>query len=67
MTREYEPRVVIENVGNKHYEHGIKTRVRYPSEVGGYITHTFVSKSAAEAYVETLSSWAKSHARIFPA
>jgi hypothetical protein len=67
MTRDITPRVVISKIGNKTYEHGIKTRVRYPSEMGGYITHTFVSKSCAEAYVENLSSWAKSRARIFVA
>ena len=67
MPREITPRVVIANVGNKTYEKGIKTRVRYPSQMGGYITHTFVSKSCAEAYVENLDWWAKSRARIFPA
>jgi len=65
MTRNIEPRIVIANVGNKTYEKGIKTRVRYPSQMGGYITHTFISKSAAEAYVERLDSWAKSRARMF--
>lgn len=68
MTRNITPRVVIAQIGGKYYAPGIKTRVRYPSEMGGYITHTFISKSCAEAFVkENLSSWAKNRAKIFSA
>lgn len=53
-----QPRVVI----GKHK--GKKCRVRYPSMMGGYITHTFSSKKDAEEYIKGLGSWQKRRAKI---
>ena len=60
-------RVVIENVGGRIWEKGVKTRVRYPSMNGGYITYTCISRECAEALVDRLGSWQRSRAKIFPA
>ncbi|NOQ37564.1 hypothetical protein GQ472_01620 [archaeon] len=54
------PRVVV----GKHK--GIKVRLRYPSEMAGYITYTFASISEANRYLDSgwVSDWAKRRAKI---
>ena len=53
-----QPRVVI----GRHK--GKKVRVRYPSQMGGYIQYTFSSKMDAEEHISKLSGWAKRRAKI---
>ena len=43
---------------------GKKVRIRYPSQMGGYIQFTFSSIKDAEEHVSKLSSWAKRRARF---
>lgn len=56
--------IVIEKVGSKVFPKGKKTRVRYPSMMGGYITHTYVSKEAALADIENLNGWQRRRAKL---
>jgi hypothetical protein len=58
--------IIISNVDGKIYKPGIKTRVRYPSQMGGYINYTYCSISAANASLKGLSSWARSRAQVTP-
>lgn len=58
MPRDRQLAVVI----GKHK--GKKVRVRYPSQMGGYIQFTFSSIMDAEEHVSKLSSWAKRRARF---
>lgn len=48
------------------FKKGKKTRLRYPSQMGGYITRTYVSRKAAKAGKRNLGSWAQSRAKITP-
>ncbi len=57
-------RIIIANVGGKKFRAGCKTSVRYPSQMGGYINYTFISKKAAEAHLKGISSWAQNRAKI---
>ena len=59
--------IVIEKIGKVRCKKGKKTRVRYPSQMGGYISQTFISKKCAKLHVDNLSSWAKSRAKFYPA
>ncbi len=43
---------------------GKKTRLRYPSQMGGYIQYTFSSKRDAEEHIKGLSRWAQKRARL---
>lgn len=43
---------------------GEKVRVRYPSQMGGYIQYTFSSKRDAKEHISKLSNWAKRRAKI---
>ncbi len=56
--------IVINNIGGKIYKDGIKTRIRYPSQMSGYITYTYCSISAAKAAIKQLDRWARSRARM---
>lgn len=58
MARRYTPRVIIGKIK------GIKTRVRIPSEMSGYIYHTFASRAEAKRYLLRQSSWARRRAKI---
>lgn len=58
MARRYYPRIVI---GKRK---GIKVRVRIPSQLGGYIHHTFTSKAEAKRYLKGVSGWARGRAKI---
>ena len=58
MRKGYRPRVVI---GKRK---GIKTKVRIPSQMGGYIYHTFNSKAQALKYLKGVSRWARVRAKI---
>lgn len=51
-----QPRVVI----GKHK--GQKVRLRYPSQMGGYINFTFSSVRDATEHMDNQSSWAKRRA-----
>lgn len=46
--------VIIKKVGDKTFEDGVKTRVRYPSMLVGSIQLTFNARETAEAYIKTL-------------
>lgn len=52
------PRVIIGKYKGK------KCRVRYPSMMKGYITHTFSSKKDAEEYIAGLGAWQRRRAKI---
>lgn len=54
----YIPRVII---GKRK---GIKTKVRIPSQMSGYIYHTFASRAEAKRYLKNVSRWARSRAKI---
>jgi len=61
---------VISNVNGIEFEPEIKTRVRFPNMMGGYIQKTFISEECANEYVYhsgwlTISQQRK--AKIFPA
>jgi len=43
---------------------GKKVRVRYPSQMGGYIQYTFSSIKDAEEHTSKLSGWAQRRARF---
>ena len=43
---------------------GIKCRMRYPSQMGGYIQYTFASIAEAKRHKKGLGSWQKSRAVI---
>lgn len=43
---------------------GKKVRVRYPSMIGGYITHTFISKAEANRYIEDLNMCQRNRVKI---
>ncbi|MDD5454008.1 MAG: hypothetical protein PHW62_00710 [Candidatus Ratteibacteria bacterium] len=58
--------IIIHSVGGKYYKDGIKTKVRYPSQMGGYINYTYCSISAAKASLKELSRWARKRATITP-
>ena len=55
------PRVVI---GKGRVKSGRKCRVRYPSIMGGYITHTYISIAEAKRNIAKLSSQQKRRAKI---
>jgi F420-dependent methylenetetrahydromethanopterin dehydrogenase len=52
------PRVVIGKIK------GVKVRSRHPSEMGGYIYHTFSNIEEAKRYFKDKSSWAKRNAKV---
>ena len=52
----HSPRVIIGKTK------GDKIRCRHPSELGGYINHTFSSPKDAKEYYKNQSSWAKNRA-----
>lgn len=53
------PRVVIGSG-----KAGRKCRVRYPSQMSGYITHTFVSIAEAKRYISGLNPNQAARAKI---
>lgn len=59
--------IVISKIGRKTFRKGVKTRVRYPSMMGGYINYTFISKKCAEAHIKKLNKWARSRAKMYKA
>jgi len=58
MTKKGTPRVVIGQIK------GVKTRIRYPSMMSGYITHTFSSLEDAEKYIAELGSQQRRRVKI---
>lgn len=61
---------VINTVNEITFKPGIKSRLRFPNMMGGYIQKTFVSEECAEAYVLEsgwLTPWQQRRAKIFPA
>lgn len=60
--------IVIRKLGGKEYRKGKKTRVRYPSMMGGYITHTFISRKCAKDYIKhhLPTKWAERRAKLIP-
>lgn len=59
-------RMVISNVNGRIFNKGIKARLRYPSQMGGYIQYTYISISAAEEAKKSLDRWARGRAKITP-
>ena len=57
--KEYRPRVII---GKRK---GIKVKSRHPSQMGGYIYHTFNSIEQAKKYFRDQSSWARRRAKVW--
>jgi len=53
------PRVVIGKTK------GVKIRCRHPSEMSGYINHTFNSIMETKKYYKYQSNWAKRRAKCF--
>ena len=59
MRRSNTPRVVI---GKRK---GVKVKSRHPSEMSGYIYHTFNSIEQAKKYFKGQSSWARRRAKVW--
>lgn len=59
-------RMVISNVNGIYFKKGIKARLRYPSQMSGYIQYTYISIKAAEEAKKNLEPWARSRAKITP-
>lgn len=43
---------------------GKKVRIRYPSMMGSYITHTFISKAEANRYIGGLNMCQRNRVKI---